>query len=45
MHIPLLVSFWFTVASYVVHCIDESLLGVSFVEKVRQPWWPEYSWT
>jgi hypothetical protein len=45
MHIPLLVSFWFTVASYVVHCIDESLLGGSFVEKVRQRWWPEYSWT
>jgi hypothetical protein len=45
MHIPLLGSFWFTVASYVVHCIDESLLGGSFVEKVRQHWWPEYSWT
>jgi len=45
MHIPLLVSFWFTVAAYVVHCIDESLLGGSFVEKVRQHWWPEYSWT
>lgn len=45
MHIPLLLSFWFTVAAYVVHCIDESLLGGSFVEKVRQHWWPEYSWT
>jgi len=45
MHVPLLLSFWFTVAAYVVHCIDESLLGGSFVEKVRQHWWPEYSWT
>lgn len=45
MHIPLLLSFWFTVAAYVIHCIDESLLGGSFVEKVRQHWWPEYSWT
>ena len=42
---PLLLSFWFTVAANVVHCIDESLLGGSFVEKVRQHWWPEYSWT
>jgi hypothetical protein len=45
MHVPLLFSFWFTVAAYVVHCIDESLLGGSFVEKVRQHWWPQYSWT
>jgi hypothetical protein len=45
MHVPLLLSFWFTVAAYVIHCIDESLLGGSFVEKVRQHWWPEYSWT
>ena len=36
MHIPLLLLFWFTVAAYVVHCIDESLLGGSFVEKVRE---------
>jgi len=41
MHVPLLFSFWFTVAAYVVHCIDESLLGSSFVQKVRQHWWPE----
>jgi hypothetical protein len=32
MHIPLLLLLWFTVAAYVVHCIDESPLG-SFVEK------------
>jgi hypothetical protein len=24
---------------------DESLLGGSFIEKVRQHWWPEYSWS
>lgn len=45
MHIPLVFSFWFTVAAYVIHVIDESLLGGSFVEKVREHWWPEYSWT
>jgi hypothetical protein len=33
------------VAAYVVHVMDESLLGGSFVEKVRQHWWPQYSWT
>lgn len=41
---PLIFSFWFMVATYVVHVIDESLLGGSFVEKVRQHWWPEYNW-
>ena len=45
MHLPLIFSFWFMVAAYVVHVIDESLLGGSFVEKVREHWWPEYSWT
>jgi hypothetical protein len=32
------------VAAYVVHVLDESLLGGSFVEKVRQHWWPQYTW-
>jgi Protein of unknown function with HXXEE motif len=45
MSVPLIFSFWFTVAAYVIHVIDESLLGGSFVEKVREHWWPEYSWT
>lgn len=44
MSVPLIFSFWFTVAAYVIHVIDESLLGGSFVEKVQQHWWPEYSW-
>jgi len=42
--VPLILSFWFMVVAYVVHVLDESLLGGSFVEKVRQHWWPEYSW-
>ena len=45
MQLPLLLSFWFTVAAYVIHLLDESLLGGSFVEKIREHWWPEYSWT
>jgi len=44
MSVPLIFSFWFRIAAYVVHVIDESLLGGSFVEKVRQHWWPEYCW-
>ena len=36
--------FWSVVAAYVIHVLDESLLGGSFVEKVREHWWPEYSW-
>lgn len=45
MEVPLIFSFWFMVAAYVIHVLDESLLGGSFVEKVQQHWWPEYSWT
>jgi uncharacterized protein with HXXEE motif len=45
MTVPLIFSFWFMVAAYVIHVLDESLLGGSFVEKVQQHWWPEYSWT
>ena len=43
MSIPLVFSFWFMVAAYVIHVIDESLLGGSFVEKVQAHWWPQYS--
>jgi hypothetical protein len=42
---PLIFAFWFMVAAYVIHVLDESLLGGSFVENVRQHWWPQYSWT
>jgi hypothetical protein len=45
MTVPLIFLFWFMVLAYVVHVLDESLLGGSFVEKVQQHWWPEYSWT
>jgi hypothetical protein len=31
MNVPLIFSFWFMVAAYVIHVIDESLLGGSFV--------------
>lgn len=39
MHVPLLLSFWFAVAVYVIHCIDESksapaLVAGIFLDKV-----------
>ncbi len=42
--IPLIDSFWLMLAFYVIHILDESLLGGSFVQKVQEHWWPEYSW-
>jgi ABC-type phosphate/phosphonate transport system permease subunit len=44
VRIPLVVCFWLMLCAYVVHILDESLLGGSFVEKVREHWWPKYSW-
>jgi hypothetical protein len=38
MNVLLIFSFWFTVGAYVVHVVDESLLGSSFVEKIRLAW-------
>jgi hypothetical protein len=43
--IPLIYSFWMMLVFYVIHILDESLLGGSFVQKVREHWWPQYSWT
>jgi hypothetical protein len=45
MQLPWVFVFWMMVAAYVVHVLDESLLGGSFVEKVKEHWWPDYSWT
>ena len=33
MNVPLIWSFWFMVSAYVVHVIDESLLGEQFFSK------------
>ena len=42
--IPIELVFWGVVAAYVVHVLEESVLGEVFVEKVRKRFWPEYSW-
>src|SRR5215469_17865052 len=35
MHFPLLLSFWFTVGTYGVHCIDESLSAAASWKRCR----------
>jgi len=35
--------FWAVFASYVVHIIDETLIGGGFVAKIREHWWPSYT--
>lgn len=42
--IPINLIFWAYVAAYVVHILDESLLGENFVEMVRRNFWPAYEW-
>ncbi len=34
--------FWGVLAAYIVHILDEALLGGGFVAKVQEHWWPEY---
>ena len=43
--IPIEIVFWGVVAAYVIHILEESILGEVFVEKVRKRFWPEYSWS
>jgi hypothetical protein len=42
--IPISFFFWAYVAAYVVHILDESMLGEGFVGMVRRNFWPEYEW-
>lgn len=42
--IPINFVFWAYVAAYVIHILDESLLGETFVEMVRRNFWPAYEW-
>ncbi len=40
MNMTLSFLFWAVFASYVVHIIDERLIGGGFVAKVQEHWWP-----
>jgi hypothetical protein len=42
--IPVELIFWGNIAAYVVHILEESVLGEVFVEKLKKRFWAEYSW-
>ena len=42
--IPISFIFWGHVFAYVIHIIDEALLGETFVGMVRDLFWPKYEW-
>lgn len=43
--IPVQLLFWGFVAAYVIHILEESVLGENFVDKVRKNFIPVYDWT
>jgi hypothetical protein len=43
--IPIIFLFWGYVAAYVVHILEESVVGENFVEMVRRGFYPGYDWT
>jgi hypothetical protein len=42
--IPIELLFWGFIAAYVIHILEESVLGESFVDKVRKNFIPVYDW-
>ncbi|HET6253557.1 MAG TPA: HXXEE domain-containing protein [Puia sp.] len=43
IHIDILsILFWAVLAAYLIHIVDETLMGGGFVQKVREHWWPQY---
>jgi hypothetical protein len=36
------ILFWGVLAAYIIHIIDETLIGGGFVQKVKEHWWPQY---
>ena len=42
--LPISLLFWGYVAAYVIHILDEALLGEKFVPMVQHNFWPEYEW-
>jgi hypothetical protein len=45
LSIPIQLLFWGFVAAYVIHILEESVLGENFVDKVRNNFIPFYDWT
>ena len=44
LEIPVSFIFWSFVIAYIIHIIDESLMGETFVGMVKNLFWPEYKW-
>lgn len=44
LEIPISFIFWGFVIAYIIHIIDESLMGETFVGMVRSLFWQEYKW-
>jgi hypothetical protein len=42
--LPISLVFWAYVAAYVIHILDEAMLGETFVAMVRQNFWSAYEW-
>jgi hypothetical protein len=42
--IPISIIFWLFTASYVIHILEEALLGENFVDKIKRLYWKGYSW-
>lgn len=43
--LPVSFIFWGFISVYALHIMEESLLGETFVEKMKKNFWPEYDWT
>jgi len=42
MEIPLDILFWAMELAYCLHCLDEAVTGIGFVEMIRKYFWPEF---
>jgi len=42
MDIPLNILFWAMEAAYCLHCLDETVAGIGFVEMIRKYFWSEF---
>jgi hypothetical protein len=43
--IPVSIIFWLFTASFVVHILEEAILGENFVDKVKRLYWKGFDWT
>ena len=44
LSIPISFIFWGYVVAYIIHILDESLMGETFVVMVQKNFWSDYKW-